>query len=97
MYKLRNLPTADLDMLEAEAYLYEHSPPAADKLSVAFEQKTDALVENPFMYKVYEAKPYFRCIPLPYEYLCFYHVDEDAKIISVHRVLRGMRDIPNIL
>ena len=97
MYKLRHLPSADLDMLEAEAYLFEHSPPAADKLSLAFEEKTDSLVDHPFIYPVYGGNPYFRFMTLPYEYLCFYHVDEDAKIISIHRVLRGMRDIQSIL
>jgi plasmid stabilization system protein ParE len=84
-------------MEEAEAYWNERHPPAADKLAAALEQKTDALIGNPFMYNAYETRPYFRCIPLPYEYLCFYHVDEDAKTISVHRILRGMRDIPDIL
>ncbi|MCL2045645.1 MAG: type II toxin-antitoxin system RelE/ParE family toxin [Oscillospiraceae bacterium] len=97
MYKLRYLPSANLDMIEAESYLFEYSPPAADKLSLAFEENTDALIGHPFMYPVYRGNPYFRFITLPYEYLCFYHVDEEAKIINVHRVLHGMRDIQSIL
>jgi plasmid stabilization system protein ParE len=84
-------------MEEAEVYWNECHPPAADKLAKALEQKTDALVDNPLMYKVYEERPYFHCMPLPYGYLCFYHVDEDAQMISVHRILRGTRNIPNIL
>ena len=96
MYRLRYLPAAEDDLVEAESYLDELSHAAADKLSTVFEQKMDTLAGNPFMYTVYEAKPYFRCLPLPYEYLCFYHVDEDAKMINVHRVLRGMRDISNL-
>lgn len=97
MYRLRYLPSADLDMEEAETYWSEHHPLAADKLAEALEQKTDALTDNPFMYQIYEDRPYFRRINLPYGYLCFYHVDEDAKMISVHKILRGMRDIANIL
>jgi plasmid stabilization system protein ParE len=97
VYKLEYLPSADLDIMEAEAYLHEYSPPAADKFMEAIEKQGGLLLDNPLMHKVYEDRPYFRCMLLPYEYLCFYHVDEDAKTITVHRILRGMRDMPNIL
>ena len=97
VYEIMHLPLADLDMLEAEEYLSEFSPTAADKLSEAYEQQTDDLHEYPFMYKIYEPKPYFRCMPLPYDYLCFYHIDEKANVVRIHRILRGMQDIENIL
>lgn len=84
-------------MEEAEAYWAERHPSVADKLSEALEQKTDALIDNPFMHQVYEDQPYFCRMSLPYGYLCFYHVDEEAKVISVHRILRGMRDLASIL
>ena len=97
MYSLEYLPSADLDILEADTYLCEHSLPAADKFMEAIEEQESLLIANPFMYPVYEARTYFRLMPLPYRYLCFYHVDESAKIITIHRILRGMRDILNIL
>ena len=97
MYRLEYLRLADLDILEAEASLYELSPSAADKFMEAIERQSKLLLDHPMMYRVYEDRPYFRCISLPYEYLCLYHVDEEAKTITVHRVLGGMRDIPNIL
>jgi len=97
MYKAEYLPLAAADILEAEEYLYELSPPAADKFTEAIEEKVNNLLEQPLMYKVYEDNNYFRCMPLPYKYLCFYHIDEDAKIIKIHRILHGMRDIPNFL
>ena len=96
-YKLKYLPSSDLDMAEAEDYLYEYSPPAADKLALAFAQKTADLIDNPFLYPVYEPRPHYRCMTLPYKYLCFYHVDENSQTVEIHRVLRGMRDIPNLL
>ena len=34
---------------------------------------------------------------LPYKYLLFYHVLEEAKIIKIHRLLHGMRDIKSII
>ena len=97
MYEPMFLPSADLDMMEAEAYLEELSPAAADKLADTLEQNVDNLIEHPFMYRAYADKPYFRCMPLVYDYLCFYHVDEKAKKIEIHRILRSMRDIQNTL
>ena len=97
MFRLEYLPLAGLDILEAEAYLFEYSPKAADIFTKAIEKQGTFLINNPLIYKTYEEKPYFRYMPLPYKYLCFYHVDESAKTITVHRILRGMRDIPNIL
>ena len=97
MYRVRYLPSADLDMIDAEIYLYEYSPSAVDKLTEAVQKQTANLKDYPFMYPVYEKKPYFHLMPLPYEYLCFYHVDENSKTVEVHRILRGMRDIPNTL
>ena len=84
-------------MALAEDYLFEHSMPAYDKFREAIEKQESLLTRYPLMYPVYLARPEFRCMPLPYEYLCFYRVDEDAKLITVHRVIRGMRDIENIL
>jgi len=97
MYEPVFLPSVDFDMMEAEAYLTEFSPAAADKLADSFEQNINDLIDHPFMYRVYEDRPYFRCMPLVYDYLCFYHVDDKANKIEIHRVLRGMRDISNIL
>ena len=96
-YKLKYLPSSDTDMALAEEYLFEHSPPAADKFTSAFTQKTADLADNPFLYPVYEPRPYYRRMPLPYKHLCFYHVDEDSRTVEIHRVLREMRDIPNLL
>ena len=97
MYRLEYLPSAAIDISEAEAYLYTYSSPAADKFVEAIAKKEALLIDNPFLYQVYDEKPYFRCALLPYKYLYFYHVCEDSKTITVHRVLHGMRDLPNIL
>lgn len=97
MYRVEYLPLAILDISEAENYLNEFSPAAATKFSEAIVKQTDALTEHPFLYKVYEVVDYLRCMPLPYKYLLFYRVNEATRVLEVHRVLRGMRDIPNIL
>ena len=97
MYTPKYLPSAANDIFEIEETLYEFSPSSADKFIEALDEKVKHLTKQPLMYKVYEERPYFRCMPLPYKFLCFYHVDEDAKLINIHRVLHGMRDISNIL
>jgi plasmid stabilization system protein ParE len=97
VYKLEYLPYFDLDLAEAEDYLYEHSPAAADKLVAAIYQRLPALLEHPLIYPVYEHDDSLRFMVLPYRYLCFYYVDEDTKTVRMYRLLRGMRDIPNIL
>ena len=97
MYNLKYLPSADLDMIEAEEYLYNHSPPAADKLADAIKKQASNLLDYPLMYPVYEKRPYFRVMPLPFDYLCLYHVDEGSKMVEIHRILRGFRDIVNII
>ena len=97
MYKLKYLPSFDADLMEAEAYLYGFSPAAADKLAETVIDKTAQLIEQPFLYPVYRYDQSLRLIVLPYQYLCFYTVDEDAKTIEVYRILRGMRDIPSLI
>lgn len=52
------------------------------------------LPEFPFAYPVYRLDERFRLMVLPYQYLCFYRVDEAANTIAIHRLLRSMRDIP---
>jgi plasmid stabilization system protein ParE len=97
VYSLEYLPEADNDIIEAETYLNQFSLTAADKLTDAIKSRGVLLADNPLMYEIYAERPYFRCMPLPYKYLCFYHVDEDTKAVIVHRIIRGMRDIPSIL
>ena len=97
MYKLEYLPSAQTDILEIDTYLYEHSPAASDKFFNSIEILEENLVRHPFMYPIYENDPYFRHMTLPYRYRLFYHVDEDAKIIKIYRILHGMRDVRGIM
>ena len=97
MYKLEYLPSALIDILEIEDYLFELDPEVADKFTEAIKKQGETLVRHPLMYKVYEDNTYFRSMPLPYNYRLFYHVDEINEAIKIHRVLHGMRDLGNML
>jgi len=96
-YKLEYLPTAATDILEAEAGLYKLSPAAADKFSDEIIGLEYTLCEHPNLYQVYEDDEYFRSVPLSYKYRLFYHVDETTQVISIHRVLHGMRELADLL
>ena len=100
MYNLKYLPSFDVDLTEAEDYLYEFSPAAADKLTQTLDEQMATLVEYPFMYPVYSSffgDNMYRIMPLPYQFLCFYTVDEEDEIIYVYRVLHSTRDVSKIL
>jgi plasmid stabilization system protein ParE len=97
VYRLEYLPAADRDIEEAENYLYAFSPAAMDKFIAAVKKQEETLLEFPLMYHVCEYDARYRCMPMLYEYLCLYRVDEAEKLITVCRVIRGMRDISSIL
>ena len=97
MYRLEYLPSAETDILEIDVYLYEHNPTAADKFIGSIEKLAETLLDHPFIFPIYEDDPYFRHVTLPYKYRLFYHVDEDAEIIKIYRVLHGMRDVKSIM
>lgn len=96
-YKLRYLPSAGIDILEAEAGLYEFSPIAADKFTDEISDLEETLCKHPFLYQVYEEDDYYRSVNLSYNYRLFYHVDELNELIEVHRVFHGMRDLSTLL
>lgn len=97
MHRLEYLESFYTDLVEAEDYLYEYSVSAVDKLTDAINVQLKILLDKPYMYPIYQHDKRFRFIVLPYQYLCFYRVDEDTNIITVHRILRSMQDIISIL
>jgi len=100
VYKLRYLPSFDTDLAEAENYLYEFSPPAADRLSQALNEQVANLIKYPFMFPIYSnyfGDKKYRMMPLPYQFLCFYIVNENTKTINMYRVLHSAKDISKIL
>jgi len=97
MYRVEYLPSFEMDLIEAEVYLYEFSPAAVDKLTSEIVDRMGNLNKHPLMYPIYEHDKRFRFIPLSYKYICFYRVDEVAKLVMIHRILHEMRDISAIL
>ena len=92
-YKMKKLPSFNKSALEADANLYALSPQAADKYFENYTQKIERIKENPYMYRVFEDEPYFRSAGLAYGYRLFYHVDEQNKTVTLHRVIHGVMDL----
>ena len=97
MYRLEYLPSFEVDLIEAEDYLYEFSPAATYKLTEALDGQMATVVEHPLIYPAYRYNKKYRLMTLPYQYLCFYRVDEAAKVIKVYRLLREMQNVSEML
>ena len=85
---------SDLDAITAYLSQFYQSTPA--KFIASFEKTKTNLTEMPYMYPVYEDIPAFRKA-LAGKYLVFYTVDDDKKLVQIHRILRGAWDIPQYL
>lgn len=66
------------------------SPENADAVLSRFEERINNLDRMPKRFSVY--KNDIRCMPVD-NYLVFYSVEDDAKTVSVLRVMYGKRDI----
>ena len=109
MYKLEYLPAARKDMLEIVRYISRklHNPAAAERLAAELVHTAESLLSFPY------AAPAYRPIrPLEHEYrkipvrnlkipvrnfLIFYWIDEEKKLVTVARVVYAKRDYGQLL
>ena len=102
MYKLEYLPVARKDMLEIVGYISGElkNPDAADRLAVKLDDAAESVLTFPY------ANPACQPIrPLKHEcrnilvqnYLMFYWVDEEKKLVTVARVIYAKRDYGRLL
>ena len=102
MYDLQYLPSARKDMVDAVWYISEtlHNPTAAERLAVELIEAGDSILTFPY------ANPVHMPIrPLKHEYrklrvrnyLMFYWVDEERKLVTVARVIYARRNYEGLL
>ena len=102
MYELVYLPVAKSDIENIIFYISEKlsSPKTALNLLDAFEQVANALKLFPYAHEVYKfSKPLineYRYVTVK-NYIIFYTVFEDKKVVEVHRVLYGKMDFSKII
>lgn len=102
MYKLEYLPSARKDMFDIVRYISRElqNADAADRLAGELVNAAESILEFPY------ATPAYRTIrPLKHEYrkilvqnfLMFYWVDEEKKLVTVARVVYAKRDYRKLL
>jgi addiction module RelE/StbE family toxin len=86
------LPEAMADAEEIQRYLSQYYESTVRNFFTLLKGRIDTLKSNPYMAPAYPRRPEYRQLVVE-DYLVFYKVDEDKKLIEIHRILHGSRDI----
>jgi addiction module RelE/StbE family toxin len=102
MYKLEFLPTAKQDMTGIVLYISRDlsNPTAANRLADEMIDAADRLCDFPYINAVYQTiKPLkHECRKLMVKnYVMFYWVDENRKLVTIARVIYARRDYEKLL
>jgi len=95
-YKIVYLEPSMGDVEEIRAYLSQYYPNTPDRFLAALKNGIEYLCDNPYLYAEYGDNPAYRKMTVQ-DYLVFYKVFEQDKIVEIHRVLFGMRNIKSFL
>jgi plasmid stabilization system protein ParE len=95
-YTIRFIALAQDDKRNIKAYLSRFYPKTPVKFLAALKRQLQGLRENPYQYPVYLENPAYRKL-VASSYLVFYQIDEDQKLVKIHRIIPGSWDIPQHL
>jgi len=95
-YSVSFLKYADRDIDAVEEYLSQFYESTVRSFFAELNKKVLMLEDMPYIYPVYERDPFFRQIVLN-DYLLFYSVDEEQKLVDIHRIFHHSRDINRII
>lgn len=101
-YKLKVTESFESDLDSALEYIAQKlfSPSAADRLMKRTEEKIKMICDDPFMYPLYHdeaiAEKGYRYAVLS-NYILFYKIEENEKIITLARFLYGGQNILNAI
>ena len=102
MYDLQYLPSARKDMVETVRYISEtlHNPTAAERLAVELIEAGDSILTFPYANPVHmpirPLKHEYRKLRV-HNYLMFYWVNEERKLVTVARVIYARRNYEKLL
>ena len=102
MYDLQYLPSARKDMVDAVRYISEtlQNPTAAERLAVELIEAGDSIpafpYANPVHMPIRPLKREYRKLRVR-NYLMFYWVDEERKLVTVARVIYARRNYEGLL
>jgi len=86
------LPKAISDQADIKKHLSQYYPGTSKRFFSLLKKKIARLKTYPYSCPKYEDDPDYRKLVVG-DYLVFYMLNEDAKIVEVHRILHGSRDI----
>lgn len=95
-YKIKYLPLAVQDLNEIAQYLSGFYPKTASRVLKEMRDKITKLSDNPRMCEIYPLDPEYRKMVVD-QYLVFYQVNDHARTVEIHRVLRGSWNLPKYL
>ena len=95
-YKIKYLPLAVQDLNDIARYLADFYPKTSSRVLKELREKITKLGDTPKMCEVYRFDPAYRRMVVD-QYLVFYRVNDENKIVEIHRVLRGAWDLPQYL
>ena len=95
-YAVQYLPRALRNIQEIKNYISQDNPSAAERLANEVKCLISGLAEMPERYAKYQYNPAYRKIPIG-NYLIFYKIDADKKIVKIHLVTHAMRKLDGLL
>jgi toxin ParE1/3/4 len=95
-YKLLFSPESKEDAKAIRLYLRQFSVKAPARFKSLIQEKLDKVRVYPQMYTTYRYQPKYRCIPIE-NYLLFYEVNDQEKVIYIYRILHGAQDTRSYL
>jgi len=95
-YNVQYLRRAIQNLQEIYDYISEDSISAADKVIDEIDGKVADLEQMPAKYPVYPDKPAYRRMPVG-NYLVFYKIFEDKKLVRIYLVVHGKRSFDSLL
>ncbi len=91
-YRIITLDIAYDDLKEIKKHLAQFYPGTVKRFVATYKKRLNTLKNTPFAFSVYSDDPNYRRFVVN-DFLVFYTVNKETKVVEVHRVIRGSRDI----
>ena len=91
-YRIKYMEDTISDRDYVKAYLSKFYPGTAKRFFTLLKKRTNILKTYPESCPIYEDDPYYRKLVVG-DYLVFYVLNDDEKVIEIHRILHGSMDI----
>ena len=91
-YQIKYLPDTVEDRETISTYLSQFYKGTATKFFALLKKKTERLKDFPYSCPQYEDDPDYRRLVVG-DYLVFYMVNENKRIVEIHRIFHGSQDI----